>query len=192
MVANVEVLKWPTVSEKSNDYPVFDSLTFTHLSSQILKMVETRFQSASNEANTMASDSLEDGEVPQIVIPINGDDLVALQTQLLISSAAQLGFASAQIEAFLHPTPIEPITTPAPKLQIPSFPSGSTQLVDKKPKNNIYDLRRVKADKFTETTKKNKDRFDRLDRVLQNNGLYTMARKVRLRPGKIWQFLVVQ
>ena len=79
----------------------------------------------------------------------------------------------------------EPVTTLEPKLQIPSFPSGPTQLVDKKPENNIYDLRRVQADKFTATIKKNKDRFDRLDRVLQNNGLYTMARKVRLRPGKI-------
>ena len=81
-------------------------------------MVETIFQSASNEVNTMASDSLEDGEVPQIVIPINGDDLVALQTQLLISSAGQLGFTSAQIEAFLHPRPIEPNTTPQPKVKI--------------------------------------------------------------------------
>ena len=78
-------------------------------------MVETRFQSASNEVNPLASDSLEDGEVPQIVLPINGDDLVALQTQQLISSAAQLGFTIAQIEAFLHSTTSEPVTLPEQK-----------------------------------------------------------------------------
>ena len=54
-------------------------------------MVETRFQHASNELNLLASDNLEDGEVPQIVVPITDDDAAALQTQILISSAAQLG-----------------------------------------------------------------------------------------------------
>ena len=142
-------------------------------------MVETRFQSASNEVTSLASDSLEDGEVPQIVLPINGDDLVALQTQRLISSAAQLGFTNAQVEAFLSSITSEPVPMPEPKIQITSPSYAHDPSLLKLPENNIYDLLRVAQDKFTATTKKNKDRFDRLDRVLEQNGLYTMARKSR-------------
>lgn len=46
--------------------------------------------------------------------------------------------------------------------------------------NNIFHLRAVLKDKFTATSKKNKDRFDRLDRVLRNYVLNTMARKIRI------------
>ena len=123
-------------------------------------MVETRFQSASNEVTSLASDSLEDGEVPPIVLPITGDDLVALQTQQLILSAAQLGFTNAQVEAFLNSITSEPATMPEPKIHISSPPYVQDPSLSKMPENNIYDLRRFAQDKFTSTTKKNKDQFD--------------------------------
>ena len=145
-------------------------------------MVETCFQSASNEVTSLASDSLENGEVPPIVLPITGDELVALQTQQLISSAAQLGFTNAQVEAFLNSITSEPAMMPEPKIDISSPQYAQDPSLSKMPENNIYDLRRVAQDKFTSTTKKNKDRFDRLDRVLEHNGLYTMARKTRTCP----------
>ena len=140
-------------------------------------MVETRFQSASNEVTSLASDSLEDGEVPPIVLPITGDDLVALQTQQLILSAAQLGLTNAK-----NSITSEPAMMPEPKIHISSPPYVQDPSLSKMPENNIYDLRGVAQDKFTSTTKKNKDRFDRLDRVLEHNGLYTMARKTRTCP----------
>ena len=49
--------------------------------------------------------------------------------------------------------------------------------------NSTYDLRSLAKDKFTSSSKKNKERFDHLDRILDNNGLYTMARKTRVCPN---------
>ena len=102
---------------------------------------------------------------------------MALQTQQLILSAAQLGFTNAQVEAFLSSITSEPVPMPEPKIQITSPSYAYDPSLLKLPENNI-----VAQDKFTATTKKNKDRFDRLDRVLEHNGLYTMARRSRTCP----------
>ena len=145
-------------------------------------MVETRHQMAANEENHRALEALEDGEVPPNVLEhqIAGPSVSALEQ--LNSSAAQLGFTADDIAVFLKmrlPSEHMPLETKTPSATPPPVLDPS---LAKMTENNVYDLRLLHKDRFTSSSQSNKDRFDRLDRVLENNGLYTMARKIRLCP----------
>ena len=98
------------------------------------------------------------------------------------SSASTLGFTAEDISAFLvhrsaevqHPTESKPPTVYHPAVLDPSL-SKTTE-------NSTFDLQTLAKDKFSTSSKKNKERFDRLDRILDNNGLFTMVRRTRLCP----------
>ena len=137
---------------------------------------------AANEENQRALEALEDGEVPLIAAPqqIAGPSASAIEQ--LNSSASQLGFTADDIAAFLK------MRLPAerPSLEVmtssPTPPPVLDPSLAKMTENNVYDLRLLHKDRFTSSSQNNKDRFDRLDRVLENNGLYSMARRTRLCP----------
>ena len=143
-------------------------------------MVETRHQSASNEENLRSLELLEEGEVSPTPPVQQNDGTIAEALKQLNSSASILGFTADDISAFLlfrsadqqHPTESKPSTPYHPAVLDPSL-SKTTE-------NSTFDLRSLAKDKFTSSSKKNKERFDRLDRILDNNGLYTMARRTRL------------
>ena len=138
-------------------------------------MVETRHQSASNEENLRSLEPLEEGEV--LLTPT-----IAEALKLINSGASTLGFTAEDIQAFLcqrsielqHPTESKPLTLHHPADLDPSL--------SKMTENSVFDLRSLAKDKFATSSKKNKERFDRLDRILDNNGLFTMARRTRMCP----------
>ena len=145
-------------------------------------MVETRHQSASNEENLRSLEPLEEGEVSLTPTIYQTEETIAEALKQLISSASTLGFTAADIQAFLlhrsvevqQPTESKPPTVYHPAVLDPSL-SKTTE-------NSTFDLRTLAKDKFSTSSKKNKERFDRLDRILDNNGLFTMARRTRLCP----------
>lgn len=145
-------------------------------------MVETRNQSASNEDNQRSSELLEEGEVlltPQLQ---QNDGPIAEAINQLNSSATTLGFTAEDISAFLLQRLADQDRTTETKPLTLSYPAVLDPSLAKMTGNNIYDLRSISKDKFTASSKKNRERFDRLDRILDNNGLYTMARKTRVCP----------
>ena len=145
-------------------------------------MVKTRHQSASNEENLRSLELLEEGEVSPTPTIQQIDWTIAEALKLLNSSASTLGFTAEDISAFLqhrstdlqHPTESKQSTLHHPAVLDPSL-SKTTE-------SSTFDLRSLAKDKFSTSSKKNKERFDRLDRILDNNGLFTMARRTRLCP----------
>ena len=145
-------------------------------------MVETRYQSASNEENLRSLELLEEGVVSPTPPVQQNDGPIAEALKQLNSSGSTLGFTAEDISAFLlhrladqqHPHESKPSTPYHPAVFDPSL-SKTTE-------NSTYDLRSLAKDKFSPSSKKNKERFDRLDRILDNNGLFTMARRTRLCP----------
>ena len=142
-------------------------------------MVETRHQSASNLDNLRSSELLEEGEVLPTPAIQQSEETLSEALKLLNSGATTLGFTAEDISAFLlhrsadlqHQTESKPSTLYHPAVLDPSL-SKTTE-------NSTFDLRSLAKDKFSTSTKKNKERFDRLDRILENNGLFTMARRTR-------------
>ena len=110
------------------------------------------------------------------------DGPIAEALKQLNSSASTLGFTAEDISAFLlhrsadlqHPTESKPSTLYHPAVLDPSL-SKTTE-------NSTFDLRSLAKDEFSTSSKKNKELFDRLDRILYNDGLYTMDRRTRLCP----------
>ena len=110
------------------------------------------------------------------------DEIIAEALKLLNSSASTLGFTAEDISAFLLHRSAEvqqPIESKPPTVYHPAvlYPSLS-----KTTENSTFDLRKIAKDKFLTSSKKNKERFYRLARILDNNGLFTMARRTRLCP----------
>ena len=145
-------------------------------------MVETRHQSASNLENLRSSELLEEGEVLPTPAIHQYEETIAEALNLINSGASTLGFTAEDIQAFLRqrsaevqqPTESKPPTIYHPAVLDPSL-SKTTE-------NSTFDLRTLAKDRFSTSTKKNKERFDRLDRILDNNGLFTMARRTRMCP----------
>ena len=129
-------------------------------------MVETRHQSASNEENLRSLKPLEEGEVLLTPTIHQSEETIAEALKLVNSGASTLGFTSEDIQAFLrqhsvelqHPTESKPLTSYHPAVLDPSL-SKTTE-------NSVFDLRSLAKDRFLTSTKKNKERFDRLDRIL--------------------------
>ena len=139
-------------------------------------MVVTRHQSASNEENLRSPEPPEEGEVLLTSTIHQSEETMAEALKLLNSSASTLGFTAEDIKAFLlhrsaeaqHQTKSKPPNVFHPAVLDPSL-SKTTE-------NSTFDLRSLAKDKFSTSSKKNKERFDCLDRILDNNGLFTMAR----------------
>ena len=142
-------------------------------------MVETRHQSASNEENLRSSEPLKEGEVSLTPTIHQAEGTIAEALKLINSGASTLGFTAADIQAFLRhrfvevqqPTELKPSPIYHPAVLDPSL-SKTTE-------NSTFDLRTLAKDNVSTTSKKNKERFDRLDRILDNNDLFTMARRTR-------------
>ena len=140
-------------------------------------MVETRHQSASNEENLRSSELLEEGEVSPTPTLHQSEETISEALKLINSGASTIGFTAEDIQAFLrqrsiephHPTESKPLTLHHPAVLDPSL--------SKMTENSTFDLRSLAKDNFTTSSKKNKERFDRLDRILDNNVLFTMARR---------------
>ena len=145
-------------------------------------MVETRHQSASNEGNLRSPGPLEEGEVLLTPTIHQSEETIAEALKLINSGASTLGFTAEDIQAFLrqrsiepqHPTESKPLTLHHSAVLDPSL--------SKMTEYSTFDLRSLAKDKFTTSSKKNKERFDRLDRILDNNELFTMARRTRMCP----------
>ena len=150
----------------------------------------TRARVAANEASSSSSEPIEDGEVPEIEQrdqPMNpGNPAV----DSLISSAAQLGFSTGDIQAFLQRRlpAADAAGSPAMDVDVSNLQAQSQfqgvrdPSLSKPIENSTFDLKGLVKDKFTSSTKGNKERFEKLDSVLIHNGLYTMAKKTRLIP----------
>ena len=142
-------------------------------------MIETRHQSASNEENQRSPEPLEEGEVSPTPTIQQSEETLSEALKLLNSSASTLGFTAEDIKAFLlhrsakaqHQTESKPPNVFHPAVLDPSL--------SKMTENSVFDLRSLAKDRFSTSTKKNKERFDRLDKILDNNGLFTMARRTR-------------
>ena len=145
-------------------------------------MVETRHQSASNDENQRSSELLEEEEVSPTPPIQQNDGPIAEVLKQLDSSALTLGFTADDILAFLLYRSADQQRPSESKPSTPYHPAALDPSLSKTTENSTYDLRSLAKDKFTSFAKKNKQRFDRLDRILDNNGLYTMARRTRLCP----------
>ena len=145
-------------------------------------MVETRHQSASNEENLRSLELLEEGEVSPTPPVQQNDGPIAEALKQLNSSASTLGFTAEDISAFLLHCSADQQHPHESKPSIPYHPAVLDPSLSKTTENSTYDLRSLAKDKFSPSSKKNKERFDRLDRILDNNGLFTMARRTRLCP----------
>ena len=133
-------------------------------------MVETRHQSASNEENLRSLEPLEEGEVSLTPTIHQTEETIAEALKLLNSGASTLGFTAADIQAFLLQRFAEVQQPTEPKPSPIYHPAALDPSLSKTSENSIFDLRTLAKDRFSTSTKKNKERFDRLDRILDNNG----------------------
>ena len=108
---------------------------------------------------------------------------MAVALAQLNSSAALLGFTAADIQAFLQMRlPVEEMQEPAPIANAPLVINDYVPpqrvrdpSLSKTIENSAVDLKGL--NKFSSSSKRNKERFERLDKVLIHNELYTMARR---------------
>ena len=145
-------------------------------------MVETRHQSASNEENLRSPEPLEEGEVLLAPTIHQSEETMAEALKLVNSGATTLGFTAEDIKAFLRQRSAEVQQSSEQKPPTIFHPAVLNPSLSKTTENSTFDLRTLAKDRFSTSTKKNKERFDRLDRILDNNGLFTMARRTRLCP----------
>ena len=149
-----------------------------------------RARRAANEANQDAVLPVEDGEVPQNDQEAQPPNLMAVALAQLNSSAALLGFSPDDIQAFLQMRlPVEEMQEQDPIANAPLVINDYVPpqrvrdpSLSKTIENSAFDLKGLIKDKFSSSSKQNKERFERLDKVLIHNGLYTMAKKTRLIP----------
>ena len=182
MVAIVEVVKWPTLIQSTNRLPCLRLIIFHP--SQI---------SDSKNGRNPPSICIQPGKPSIFSAPRRRRSVAhaysppiwrnnCRSSEACKFGASTLGFTAEDIQAFLRqrsaevqqPTESKPPTIYHPAVLDPSL-SKTTE-------NSTFDLRTLAKDRFATSTKKNKERFDRLDRILDNNGLFTMARRTRICP----------
>ena len=98
------------------------------------------------------------------------DGQIAKALKQLNMSASTLGFTAEDISAFLLHRSADQQHPPESKPSTPYHPAVLDPSQSKTTENNTYNLRLLAKDKFSSSSKKNKERFDRLDRILDKNG----------------------
>ena len=136
-----------------------------------------RTRSAAANSTDEAKDATEGQDLPTSSYEVVRQVETPVGSSHPVSIAERFGISPEDVEAILqmHIPAIQDTPTPVPSVvRVPSL-SKTNEILQ----TNTFDLKSLIKDRFTSASKDNKERYHRLDRVLLNNGLYSMAMKTR-------------
>ena len=143
-------------------------------------MSEMRTRSAAANSTDEAKDAAEGQDLPTSSYEVVRQVETPAGSSHQVSIAERFGISPEDVQVILQMHLPAVKDTPISSQSVVRVPSLSK--TNEILQTNTFDLKSLIKDRFTSSSKDNKERYHRLDRVLLNNGLYSMAMKTRQCP----------